>query len=163
MSTGETVPLRSLYEDQRLMLIFLRHLGCVFCKDHVAQLRNLSDLNIVFVTLGTPEQTEEFRKKMKSPHRFISDPDKTLHNLFSLQQGGMAQLFNPHTISRALTLLAQGHFQGLKPQQDVKQLPGVFLVEQDGTITWEYRARDAADNPPPDQIRARLRPGQSEA
>jgi hypothetical protein len=145
-----------------MALIFLRHLGCVFCKEHVAQLRNLADLNIVFVTLGTADQTEIFRKRMKSPHRFICDPEKKLHALFNLQRGGMAEFFNPHTIVRTIGALMKGYLNGL-PQGDAAQLPGVFLIETDRTVTWEQRARDVADTVPPAEIERRLGPRQNES
>ena len=162
LSTGEKVPLKSLYENQRLALVFLRHLGCVFCKEHVGQLRNLNDLNIVFVTLGTPEQTEAFRKRMKSPHKFISDPEKKLHSLFNLQRGGLAETINAHTIVRMMAALMRGYINGL-PQGDAMQLPGVFLIEPDGHVMWEQRARDIADTVPAQDIKSRLRPAQQES
>lgn len=159
LSTGEVVPLRSLYEGDRMVLVFLRHLGCVFCKEHVAQLRNLTDINVVFVTLGTVEQTEAFRVKMKSPHRFICDPEKKLHAYFNLQRGGLAEFINPHVIGRAISAMLQGFFNGL-PQGDNAQLPGVFLVEKDGTVSWEQRAKDIADTPRSTDVQARLKPAQ---
>jgi peroxiredoxin len=162
LSTGEVVPLKSLYEKERMVLVFLRHLGCVFCKEHVAQLRPLTDLNIVFVTLGGVEQTELFRKKMKSPHKFICDPDKKLHALFNLNRGGMAEFVNLHTIGRTIGAMLKGYVNGL-PQGDAAQLPGVFIVETDGTVVWEQRGRDIADTPSAKEIRQRLRPAQNES
>lgn len=155
LSSGEKVPLKSLYEGQRLALIFLRHFGCVFCREHVGQLRRSPELNIAFVTLGTPEQTEEFREKMSSPHKFISDPQKELHKLFDLHQGGLAQILNPHVLVRGLNALLKGYLQG-KPTHDPMQLPGVFLIEKDGSVTWQQRGKDIADNPSPGDIRLRL-------
>ena len=162
VSGGEIVPLSSLYESERMVLIFLRHLGCVFCKEHVAQLKPLTDVNIVFVTLGTVEQTEAFRLKTRSPHKFICDPEKKLHSLFNLTRGGLAEFFNPHTIVRTIGALLKGHMNGL-PQGDASQLPGVFIIEQDGTIFWEQRARDIADTPSALEIRSRLRPIQQKS
>lgn len=159
LSTGEQVPLKSLYERERLALVFLRHFGCTFCKEHVAQLRRLPDLNIAFVTLGTSEQADEFRKRMDSPHKFISDPSKELHALFNLERGGMAQVVNPHTIVRTIAGVFKGYMH-TKPIGDPMQLPGVFLIETDGTVEWEQRGRDAADSPSADEIASRLnRPG----
>lgn len=163
LSTGETKPLKALYEKEKLLLVFLRHFGCVFCMEHVAALRSLKDFNIVFVTLGTVEQTEAFQQKMKSPHRFISDPEKKLHALFDVRRGGMAQVFNPHTVVRSIAAIFRGYMIGM-PQQDPMQLPGVFLIETDGTVSWEQRARDAADNPSTNEIQTRLgRPAHQES
>ena len=153
------MPLRSLYEKDRMVLVFLRHLGCVFCKEHVAQLRNLTDINVVFVTLGTVDQTEAFRKKMRSPHRFICDPEKKLHDFFNLQRGGLAEFINPHVIVRAINAMLQGFFNGL-PQGDAAQLPGVFIIEKDGAVSWEQRSKDIADTPRSKEVRTRLNPAQ---
>ena len=155
MSSGETVPLRALYEKQPLVLVFLRHLGCVFCKEHVAHLRGFADPNIVFVTLGTQEQTEAFRKKMNSPHRFICDPEKKLHAHFNLNPGGLAEFINPHVIGRVIVSMLHGYLNGL-PQGDPKQLPGVFIIQTNGEVTWEHRSRDIADTPRGGDIRSQL-------
>ena len=156
LSTGELVPLRSLYQKGPLVLIFLRHLGCVFCKEHVAHLRDLKELNIVFVTLGTEEQTEIFRKKMKSAHRFICDPEKKLHAQFNLNPGGLAEFMNPHVIGRVIVYMLKGYVNGLVAQGDPKMLPGVFLIQPDGELTWEHRSADIADTPRAEEIRRRL-------
>jgi peroxiredoxin len=162
LSTGETVPLKALYETQRLALVFLRHLGCVFCKEHVAQLRPLKDDNIVFVTLGTPDQTEAFRKRMRSPHKFICDPEKKLHAYFNLTRGGLAEFINPHVIGRVISVLLHGYLQGI-PHGDAAQLPGVFIIEIDGTVTWEQRAKDISDTPRAGEVQSKLRPIQEES
>ena len=155
LSTGQSVPLKSLYEKDRLVLVFLRHFGCSFCKEHVAELRRLPELNIAFVTLGTPEQAEEFRKRMKSPHKFISDPEKELHKMFDVGQGGLAQLINPHTIVRSISGLFKGYLH-TRSDGDPRSLPGVFIIEPDGEVAWEYRGRDAADTTSGREIQERL-------
>lgn len=155
LSSGEVVPLASLYAEQPVALVFLRHLGCIFCREHVAQLRRLKDLNIVFVTLGTPEQTEAFRTKMQSPHRFICDPDKTLYRHFEIPRGGLTQMMSPQVFVRAIGATLQGHRNG-RSDADPLQLPGVFVIGTDGVVTWQYRSKNASDNAPPDEIERHL-------
>lgn len=155
LSTGEVVPLRSLYEKDRLLLVFLRHFGCIFCREYVSQLKSLGSANVVFVTLGRPEQAEEFKRAMGSPHRFLCDPNKELHRHFNLQRGGMAQMFKPSVVVRGIKAMSSGHGVG-GPVGDPWQMPGVFLVETDGTVTWEYYSQDAADNPAVDLVEERL-------
>ncbi len=156
LSTGETVPLRSLFERDKVALVFLRHLGCVFCREHVAQLRRYPELNIAFVTLGTVEQTEAFRIAMKSPHRFICDPEKRLHQAFNLNKGGLAQMISPRVVARAIGATLSGHFQSATTVGDPMQMPGVFVIAPSGEVTWEHRSRDAADNPSPQEIERHL-------
>lgn len=155
LSTGETVTLGALYAEQPLALVFLRHLGCIFCREHVAQLRRLKDLNIVFVTLGNVEQTEAFRQKMQSPHRFICDPEKALYHHFDLPRGGLTQVLSPQVFVRAIGATLQGH-SNARTGQDPLQMPGVIVIGTDGEVRWQYRSRNAADNPPPDEIERHL-------
>jgi peroxiredoxin len=155
ISTGEIVPLGNLYENERLALVFLRHLGCVFCRDHVAQLRRLKDLNIAFVTMGTVAQTEAFRDEMDSPHRFICDPERSLHAHFDVRRGGMAQVLHPQVFVRGIgAAMSQGLQK--KPETDPLQMPGVFVIDTSGEVLWEHRARHAADNPSGEEIKRRL-------
>lgn len=155
LSSGERVPLRSLYQEQRMVLVFLRHLGCIFCKEHVAQLRRLKDVNIVFVTMAPADQTEAFRQKMQSPHRFICDPDKALYSHFELPKGGLTQVLSPQVFVRAIGATLQGHANS-RTEADPMQLPGVFIVDTDGAILWSHKARHAADNPTPEEIEKHL-------
>lgn len=155
LSTGEVVSLRSLYEKERLALVFLRHFGCLFCREQVRELKKLPNLNIVFVTLAGASETEAFKKRMGSPHRFVCDPGRELHQRFDLKRGGLAQLVSPHIVLRTLTLMFRGLFIGM-PQGDVKQLPGVFVIEPDGRVSWGYVGRDASDNPPTEDVQRHL-------
>lgn len=145
LDSGETVPLRQLYASQPVVLVFLRHFGCTFCREHVAQLRVHDKLNVVFVAMANPEQTREFKKKMRSPHTFICDPDRTLYQAFGLQKGEGKQMFNPRVFARGFGATLRGHFVGL-PIGDPWQMPGMFKVETSGEVSWEYRSVDAADN-----------------
>jgi peroxiredoxin len=155
LSTGEVVPLRTLYQEERMLLVFLRHFGCIFCREYVSQLKSLDSANIVFVTLGRPEQAAEFKKSMGSPHRFLCDPNKELHKHFNLQRGGMAQMFKPSVVVRGIKAMSSGHGVGMAVG-DPWQMPGVFLVETDGTVTWEYYSQDASDNPAVGEVEGRL-------
>jgi peroxiredoxin len=51
--------------------------------------------------------------------------------------------------------VARGHGIG-KPVGDVRQLPGVFIIDPSGTIVFSHFAADPADHPAPDEILAAL-------
>ncbi len=155
LDSGETVPLRSLYADQKIVLVFLRHFGCTFCREHVAQLRVHHSLNIAFVGMGSPEQTTEFKRKSRSPHVFICDPEKRVYKAFGLERGEARQMFNPKVFSRGFGATLRGHLVGA-PVGDPWQMPGVFLIEPTGEISWEYRSVDASDNPDAGKILTQL-------
>lgn len=117
----------------------------------MARLRLHDQLNVVFVTMGTPEETEAFRLKERSPHRFVCDPDRELYRAFGLGRGTGRQMFNPKVFARGFGATLRGHWVGL-PVGDPWQMPGVFAIDPQGEVVWEYRSVDAADNPDVSQI-----------
>jgi peroxiredoxin len=151
LSSGQSVPLSSLYGERPLVLVFLRHFGCTFCKEQVANLRVHLNLNVAFVSMASPQQAEEFRLKMGSPHPFICDTRQELYQAFGLGRGSGKQMFNPKVFVRGFGATLRGHFVGL-PIGDPWQMPGVFKIETDGKVSWEYRSMDASDNPSNDQV-----------
>ena len=155
LSDGSVTELRKFYEDKPLLVVFLRHFGCIFCREQVAELRGSPDLNVVFVTMGTVEEAREFKERMESPHPFVSDPNKTLYSAFGLNRGSFAQMFNPQTFRRGFQATTSGYRQG-RPVGDPWQLAGAFLVDQQGKILREHRSRDASDNLSPETVRTWL-------
>lgn len=102
-------------------------------------------LPIAFVAMAAPEEAEAFRVKARSPHPFLCDPDREIYHAFGLGQGRGSQMFGPRVFARGFGATLRGHWVG-KPIGDPWQMPGVFLVERDGAVSWEYRSGDAADN-----------------
>lgn len=160
LHSGETVPFATLYADRPLGLVFVRHFGCVFCREHVASLRGETDLNLVFVGMGSPEATRDWRDGIRSPHPFICDQERELYRHFLLPEGRFGQMFNPRTFGLGFRAALKGHGVG-KPVGNPWQLAGAFVIAIDGQVRWEHRSRDAADNPTAPQLRAAIEAAQS--
>ena len=155
LSTGEVVPLDALYGERGMTLVFLRHFGCTFCKEQVARLRMADDLNISFVAMAGPEETETFRQRMHSPHTFICDPEKALYTAFGLGRASAAQVFGPRMFVRGFGATLRGHWVGM-PIGDPWQMPGIFQIDAEGVVVWEHRSSDAADNLSAQQVQSRF-------
>ena len=106
---------------------------------------------VVIVGLGTPEQSEEFKNKFQVPFPIISDPEKILYGAFGLKQMSPLGFLSPSLFAKSLSTMAKGHVMGI-PAGDVRQLPGVFVINTDGRIEFSHYARDPADHPDPDTI-----------
>jgi peroxiredoxin len=123
----------------------------------VAQLRQAKErfdnagVKVVIVGLGTPEQSEEFRKRFQVPYKIISDPEKNLYRAFGLKQMSPMGFLSPSMIIKGFSTMAKGHGMGV-PEGDVRQLPGVFVINTDGQIEFSHYAEDPADHPDPDTI-----------
>lgn len=141
LETGERLPLRGLYSEQRLVLVFLRHLGCMFCRQQVAQLRVHHSLNVAFVVMANLEQALAFKAKMRSPHRFLCDPERELYQAFGLGLADRSQFFEAKTFGKGIGAMLKGHFAGL-PIGDVRQLPGIFVIDPSGEVVWSFEGTE---------------------
>ncbi|MCW5936284.1 MAG: hypothetical protein KIT11_03130 [Fimbriimonadaceae bacterium] len=121
----------------------------------VAQLRRHPELNIVQVCMATPEDARSFANKLRSPHRFICDPDAKLYERFGLKKAGTGQILNLRTVSRSLAEVGMGNLGG-KPVGNPYQMPGVFVLASDGEVVWSYYSTDISDNPRVEEIRSAL-------
>lgn len=156
LHTGESVDLESLHQDRPLALVFLRHFGCLFCREQLSQLRPYADENIVFVSMSKVQEAAEFRDKMEIQSTFVSDPLKTLYEQFGLKRGSFAQMFSTTTFKRGFQATVSGHLSGV-PVGDPWMLAGTFVIGTDGEILFSHFSRDASDNLPGETIVNALR------
>ena len=128
----------------------------------MAQLRQKEDhfnrlgARVVLVGLGTPEETAAFKDQFQVPFGMIADPQKRLFRAFHLKQASLGGLLSVGMAVKGLSAMARGHSIGI-PKGDVRQLPGVFIIDSGGRIRFSHYAKDAADHPDPDTLLAFLR------
>lgn len=155
---GTEVSLHHLAAERPVALVFLRHLGCIFCREQVATLRDaLPEANVAFVTMAGPALAARFKAWMRSPHPFYCDPDRKLYQTFGLQRGALRQVLAPHVALRGIRAFRAGHRQG-RPTEDVWQLGGTFVMDGEGSITAAFPASDAGDYPSPEALTKALAP-----
>jgi len=130
----------------------------------VAQLRQKADgfkrldARLVLVGLGTPEETAAFKDQFRVPFTMIADPEKRLFKAFHLKQASLGGLLSVSMAVKGLSAMARGHTIGI-PKGDVRQLPGVFIIDRGGRIRFSHYAKDPADHPDPEALLAFLRDG----
>ncbi|MHC4875442.1 MAG: SelL-related redox protein [Planctomycetota bacterium] len=142
-STGET--LAKLSADRPVLVAFLRHSGCTFCRELLADIGTRRDeiesagLGIVLVHLEDDADVETLASKYglgDIPR--ISDPDQKLYATFELRRMSPLEIFNPSVWLRGFrTAILKRHGFG-SVKGDVLQMPGVFLVRH-GEILSGYR------------------------
>ena len=135
------------------LLVFLRHAGCTFCREALADIsksrRQIESrgVRIVLVHMGDIRELEQ----LLSNHALedldrICDPQQELYRAFGLKRGSLAQLFGPKVWWRGFRAgVLAGHGLGI-PIADASQMPGVFLLEK-GIIARRFRHHSAADRP----------------
>ena len=102
---------------------------------------------VVLVGLGTPEESAAFKARFEVPFALIADPKKKLFDAFRLKQASFASLLTPAMAARGITaMIIKGHGIGA-PVGDVRQLPGVFIIDTAGRTRFSHFAAHAADHP----------------
>ncbi len=137
-------------ETERTLFVFLRHFGCVFCREMVRDLAQFrvghADFpELLFVHMGTPAEGDAFFAKYGDGLRAIADPEKVLYQGFGLRRGGLKQMFGPNVWKRGFEATFKGHGVG-RPIGDPWQMPGAFLIEG-RTILAHHDFDHAGDHP----------------
>lgn len=148
------------------LVVFLRHFGCTYCREAVADVAKLraeieaDGTKVLFVHTATPAEADEFFPQygLADVPR-ISDPDAVLYRAFGLRRGTPWQFFGPKSAARFPAAgIAAGHGIGT-PVGDPLRMPGVFLIHN-GDVLREFRHESVADRP---DYRDLARPAGAEA
>ncbi|MCB9273314.1 MAG: AhpC/TSA family protein [Lewinellaceae bacterium] len=153
MATNTGPTLRQLSEQQPVLLVFLRHFGCTFCREALADIAGKREeieklgTKIVFVHMTENDIAERYFSRFGLDGAVhISDPACRYYQAFGLVKGNLTQLFGLHTWIRGFSAgVLDGH--GIGPQLgDGFQMPGLFVI-QDGLIKSSFIHKLASDRP----------------
>ncbi|BDC50283.1 hypothetical protein F183_A25990 [Bryobacterales bacterium F-183] len=151
--TENGIPLVELVEESPVLLVFLRHAGCTFCREALSDISISRDriegdgVKIVLVHLGDrAEMKKVVARYGLSDLERICDPEHKLYGAFGLKRGTWARVYGPKVWLRGLIA---GMFRGHGfdwPAADYTQMPGVFYIDK-GLVLKSYRHKTAADRP----------------
>jgi hypothetical protein len=148
--------LLALLDESPLLLIFLRHFGCSFCRqtlDDVSQIRGAIEgqgVRPVFVHLGTPERAKPyFDYYHLSDVERVSNPEASLYgsSVFQLPRKNVfSQLLVP-AVWKSWLPGGAARKQGMgMNKEDADQMPGIFYLRDRGIVR-AFRYKTIADEP----------------
>lgn len=150
VASGKTI--ESLSYDSPVLLVFLRHFGCVFCKESLSHIRKQKDqieadgTKIVFVHMGSIERGEAYFESYGFENfEQVSDRGQRLYQLFKFSRATIGQIMGPSVVWAGLKASFDGHFNGAV-EGDGFQLPGLALVTH-GMVVKVHRYKTAAEIP----------------
>ena len=153
--TESGATLLALTQSSPVLLIFLRHFGCSFCRQAISDIADLHpkllarQVRPVFVHLGTPERAKPYFDyyHLEDIER-ISDPEAAIYRNppFALDRQHPARSFLiPVVWWKWLTgSIVRYGIGSLK--DDAHQMPGIFFLK-DGKIARTFRYKTIADQP----------------
>ena len=145
--------LQELSRESPVLVVFLRHSGCTFCREALADIserRQAIEANgtrIVLVHMSNDAAASRWMADygLDDLDR-ISDPDRKVYRAFDLHRGRAWQLLGPRVWWRGfLAGVVSGHGLG-RLDGDGFQMPGAFVLWK-GAIVRAFRHRTAADRP----------------
>ena len=149
--TNQGHDLQTLTEEHCIMLVFLRHFGCVFCREALDDFSKIKagldkrNIKLIFVHMAEEEYGDEYLEDYGlKGEEHISDPDMSLYEYFGLQKGGLRELYGLKTWTRVIGLKYGGETK--QSLGNIKQMPGIFVI-QNGTVLNSFIHKSAADKP----------------
>lgn len=126
--------LAELSGTKPVVLIFLRHLGCSFCKlalADAAQCRSTIESRgrqLALVHMADDAQARQlFAKYGLEDVARVSDPEQELYRAFQLRRSSLLELFSPVTLYRYAQAFCGGYFNG-PIVGDGLRLGGAYLI-----------------------------------
>jgi peroxiredoxin len=151
--TNVGVSLEELSRLSPILLVFLRHSGCMFCREALSDLAEkrkeieANGTRLVLVHMGTEGQGNRLFEKYGLVHATrIDDPRRTLYRAFGLPRGTMDMFLSPKLWVRTFQAAVLGGNRMGRCTGDVFQLPGAFLLYY-GQLVRCYRHQSPSDRP----------------
>jgi len=166
-TAGTPVALSALWADGPVVTFFVRHFGCVFCREQVAEVRAVradferAGARIVVVGQGSVEDAAAFAREFGDGLEVLTDPTRETYCALGMKRGWRtAATFG--TVKRAAQALAKGYRQAARVQGDPFQQGGVVVFERGGRERWRFVSSEAGEHPPLSAVLAAL-PAEREA
>jgi AhpC/TSA family len=158
MTTQTGLNLAQLSNQKPIMLVFLRHFGCQFCRQGMDELANKrkelaeGGTEIVLVHMAENDVADSYFQKFNLEGiQHISDPNCRYYAAFGLVKGSFTQLFGLQTwIKGFKNANKYGNEMG-KHLGDSFQMPGAFMLFK-GEVRDQHIHKSVADKPDYDRL-----------
>ncbi len=123
-------------------------------RQHEDRMRD-AGATLVLVGMGSVRESAAFKERFEIPFPLVADPEGELYRAYDLSRLGPVGLFSVSMLVKGVSAMAGGHRIG-RPVGDVRQLPGVFVIDRGGAIRFSHHSAGPEDHPPPEAILAAL-------
>lgn len=141
VKTNEGRCVLKISEEKPVLLVFLRHFGCIYCRKAMKDLSKLTpefqsnNVKLVCVHMTNNQLAEKYFKEYGLEGvEHISDPETKLYAGFGIQKGSFKQLFGLKNWIKGFEAVAEGNMVGLKQIGDGFQMPGLFVIHKNKIV-----------------------------
>jgi len=143
-----------LSHEKTVLLVFLRHFGCIFCRQALKEIGEKKEFfksnntEVVFVHMSDMTEANSYFDEFDlGGTRAVSDPETKIYGLFGLVKGSFTQLYGLSVWAKGVKAATM---EGLSfsSQQigDSFQMPGIFVIFN-GEFKYSYYHRKISDKP----------------
>lgn len=150
------IRLSEKWQRQPIVLVFVRHSGCTFCRTQAVELRDeysaiqAAGADVVLVTMDDPKSLQTLKQQLKLPFVCLSDPQQVAYRAYQCPRGSLWAVAGPGMWGRAIKSVFKQGFGAIRG--DAMQLPGSFVIDRTGAIRLAYRSQHSADWAPVDDL-----------
>jgi len=159
-SVAGPVDLSARWREGPLVVAFMRHFGCAFCREHLLLLGEVYDEirakggDVVAVFQYRAEPTRNFCRHRNVRFDCLGDPERDGYTQVALGRGDRGEHLGRHILRGWLRTARKGVYPGLV-KGDVSLQPGTFVVDTGGRVSYAHYNKDSTDNAPiPDVLAA---------
>jgi peroxiredoxin len=149
---GRAVRISTLWPDKPLVLVFLRHLGCTFCRQQLAELARdhaqfvSAGAEIACVAQGDAKVGKAYAILAALPFPLLlCGDDLTAYQRYGLIQARFRSMLNPIMVMKGIASLLQGYKQ-TEVIGNARQLGGAFVIDRAGVVRYAHHNADPSDN-----------------
>ena len=153
---GEEVRLGSQWRERPAVIVWLRHFGCLFCREQVRAFRAVlpeierRGARLVFVGNGGLHHLQQFVSEEHITVPAFTDPALRTYRAIGAQSGVLRTL-GPQSLRASLRALRTGVRQGAVQGRPFQQ-GGVLVVLPGDRIVFTHLSRTAGDHPAVDAV-----------
>ena len=156
--SGGIVRLSSFWQEGPAVIIFLRHFGCSCAFDRTERLKMEcaaffeAGASVIAIGQGEPARSKRFAEQRGLPCGLLCDPERRAYEAFNLLEARPSQVvygapdaFLRRDFEAGGQLQQSRHGTERAAVDSPWQLPGDFVVGQDGFLRLTYRAQFCDD------------------
>jgi hypothetical protein len=157
---GTKVRLAGEWAEHPAVIVWLRHFGCVFCREQVEEIRSRrSEIEalgggIAFVGNGTARAAAWFQKKFAADSKVLTDPDLASYKAIGARSGMLSTL-GPSAWGAGLRAFRSGARQSMTRGHAYQQ-GGLVVMAPKNRVLYQHISRAAGDHAPVADVLAAL-------
>ena len=142
----------SLWAQRPVLLLFVRHFACLFCREQVTELKqhfaalDQAGVGVAIIGSGSPHFARGFVSELGLTVPVYSDEKRAAYAAASLARG-FGTLVHPGAALALVRALFACSKPSLAVKGDSQQQGGTFVVKPGGEVIFAYRSRYSGDHP----------------